>query len=148
MSPVANVCWKLPPLVSGNRRSKVSGIAFLIALLATYWKFLFAYRYRVATISRKFAGVYRHNHSRRFSPEFKAMWRDNDVHTHGEGVKHIKHPVLGPIAFEYSAFAVDGRPDLSMVVYNPTTSADADKISSLIGSAPTLERPAGQLVST
>jgi transcriptional regulator with XRE-family HTH domain len=76
----------------------------------------------------------------RLSPEFKAMWRDNDVHSHGEGVKHIRHPVLGPIAFEYSAFAVDGRPDLSMVVYNPATQADAEKISSLIGLAPTLER--------
>ena len=67
----------------------------------------------------------------RLSPEFKAMWRDNDVRSHGEGVKHIRHPVLGPIAFEYSAFAVDGRPDLSMVVYNPATPADADKIRSL-----------------
>jgi len=76
----------------------------------------------------------------RLSPEFKAMWRDNDVRSHGEGVKHIRHPVLGPIAFEYSAFAVDGRPDLSMVVYNPATQADAEKISSLIGLAPTLER--------
>ena len=70
----------------------------------------------------------------RLSPEFKAMWRDNDVRTHGEVVKHIRHPVLGPLAFEYSAFAVDGRPDLSMVVYNPATRADADKISSMIGS--------------
>jgi transcriptional regulator with XRE-family HTH domain len=67
----------------------------------------------------------------RLSPEFKAMWRDNDVRSHGEVVKHIRHPVLGPIAFEYSAFAVDGRPDLSMVVYNPATPADADKIRSL-----------------
>ena len=71
----------------------------------------------------------------RLSPEFKAMWRDNDVRSHNEGVKHIRHPVVGPIAFEYSAFAVDGRPDLSMVVYNPETPADAQKISSLIGSA-------------
>jgi transcriptional regulator with XRE-family HTH domain len=72
----------------------------------------------------------------RLSPEFEAMWRDNDVRSHGEGVKHIRHPVLGPIAFEYSAFAVDGRPDLSMVVYNPATPADAERIRSLTGHAP------------
>jgi hypothetical protein len=67
----------------------------------------------------------------RLSPEFRAMWRDNDVRgAHGEAVKHMKHPILGPIAFEYSIFAVDGRPDLSMVVYNPATPADADKIRS------------------
>jgi transcriptional regulator with XRE-family HTH domain len=76
----------------------------------------------------------------RLSPEFKAMWRANDVRTHGEGVKHIRHPVAGLISFEYSAFAVDGRPDLSMVVYNPAAPADAEKIGSLIGSARELER--------
>jgi transcriptional regulator with XRE-family HTH domain len=72
----------------------------------------------------------------RLSPEFAAMWRDNDVRSHGEGVKQIRHPVLGLLAFEYSAFAVDGRPDLTLVVYNPATTADADKISAMIGPAP------------
>src|ERR1700678_259609 len=67
----------------------------------------------------------------RLSPEFSALWRDNDVQSHGEGVKRIRHPLLGPIAFEYSAFAVDGRPDLTIVVYSPTTPADAEKIRRL-----------------
>jgi hypothetical protein len=68
----------------------------------------------------------------RRSPEFKALWRDNDVRSHGEGTKHMRHPVIGALAFEYSAFAVDGRPDLNMVVYNPATVADAEKIRSLM----------------
>jgi hypothetical protein len=69
----------------------------------------------------------------RLSPEFKAMWRDNDVPGHhGEAVKHIRHPVLGSLAFEFSAFAVDGRTDLAMVVYNPATPEDADRIKSLL----------------
>ena len=33
---------------------------------------------------------------------------------------------------EYSAFAVDGRPDLGVVIYNPATLADAERIRSLI----------------
>jgi transcriptional regulator with XRE-family HTH domain len=70
----------------------------------------------------------------RESPEFAAMWRDNDVRAHGGGVKHLRHAILGPIAFEYSAFAVDGRPDLGMVIYNPATTADAERIKSLIES--------------
>ncbi len=71
----------------------------------------------------------------RLSPEFKAMWRDNDVHGgHHEAVKHIRHPVLGPFAFEFSAFAVDGRPDLTMVVYNPATPVDAARIGALLKS--------------
>jgi transcriptional regulator with XRE-family HTH domain len=70
----------------------------------------------------------------RLSPEFRAMWRENEViGAHGEAVKHIKHPVLGPLAFEYSAFAVDGRPDLRMVVYNPATEADREGIRALLG---------------
>ncbi|HEY3637644.1 MAG TPA: helix-turn-helix transcriptional regulator [Rhizomicrobium sp.] len=69
----------------------------------------------------------------RLSPEFKAMWDDNEVQAaHGEAVKRIRHPVLGEVAFEYSAFAVDGRPDLTMVVYNPATQEDAKKIGGLI----------------
>jgi transcriptional regulator with XRE-family HTH domain len=76
----------------------------------------------------------------RLSPEFKTMWQDNDVQSHGEVVKHIRHAVLGPLAFEYSAFAVDGRPDLSMVIYNPATSGDAQKIKSLTGAARAPER--------
>jgi transcriptional regulator with XRE-family HTH domain len=69
----------------------------------------------------------------RLSPEFDAMWRDNDVrNTYGEAAKHIRHPVAGPIALEYSAFAVDGRPDLGMVIYYPASPADADRIRSLV----------------
>ena len=61
------------------------------------------------------------------------MWRDNHVQgPHGEAVKHIRHPVLGPIAFEFSTFAVDGRTDLSMVVYNPATAEDGARITALM----------------
>ena len=31
----------------------------------------------------------------RLSPEFKAMWQDNDVRSHGEVGKYIRHAVLG-----------------------------------------------------
>ena len=71
------------------------------------------------------------------SPEFRAMWRDNDVRGHhGEAVKVIRHPTLGQFAFEYSAFAVDGRSDLSMIVYNPIEPEVAQKIRGLIDAAP------------
>jgi transcriptional regulator with XRE-family HTH domain len=78
----------------------------------------------------------------RLSPEFAAMWRDNDVRSYGEGVKRMRHPIAGPIAFEYSAFAVDGRPDLGMVVYNPATPEDAQRIRALIKTKPKAKRRA------
>ena len=72
----------------------------------------------------------------RSSPEFASMWRDSDVQTHGDVVKHLRHPELGPIAMEYSAFAVDGRPDLSLIVYNPATPADRRLVGSLVEAQP------------
>jgi transcriptional regulator with XRE-family HTH domain len=68
------------------------------------------------------------------SPEFAEFWRDNELSAHKEMVKHIRHPILGPFAFEYSSFAVDGRSDLSLLVYNPATPADAEKIRALVES--------------
>jgi transcriptional regulator with XRE-family HTH domain len=68
----------------------------------------------------------------RTSPEFAALWRENDVYTQGEGVKRLRHPVLGSIELEYSAFSVDGRPDLGMIVYNPVERTVADHIRRLV----------------
>jgi len=68
----------------------------------------------------------------RLSPEFAAMWRDNDVRTYGEGTKQLRHPQAGLIALEYSSFAVDGRPDLGMVIFNPATPEDAGRIKSVV----------------
>ncbi|EJN04663.1 helix-turn-helix transcriptional regulator [Herbaspirillum sp. YR522] len=68
----------------------------------------------------------------RTSPEFAALWQDHDVRVHGEGTKRVHHPGLGLLELEYSGFAVDGRPDLHMVVYNPTRSDDAVRISQLV----------------
>ncbi len=65
------------------------------------------------------------------SPEFKALWRENDVISHGGGVKRLNHPKLGAIELEYSAFAVDGRPDLGMIVYTPIERAVVDAIRAL-----------------
>ncbi len=66
------------------------------------------------------------------SAEFAALWREQDVAVHGEGMKRLTHPVVGPLVLEYSGFAVDGRPDLGMIVYNPATGADAALIRSLL----------------
>jgi len=77
----------------------------------------------------------------RLSPEFEAIWADNDVRsTYGDVAKTLRHPLAGPITLEYSSFAVDGRPDLDLVIYNPATPADADRIRSLIRSRPEVSR--------
>jgi transcriptional regulator with XRE-family HTH domain len=73
----------------------------------------------------------------RISPEFDALWRNNEVHNHehGDGVKRLMHPKLGLIELEYSAFSVDGRPDLGMIVYTPLDREVAQRIRELAASA-------------
>jgi transcriptional regulator with XRE-family HTH domain len=68
----------------------------------------------------------------RESPEFAAMWKSHDVRSFGEGTKTLLHPEGGPLVFEHSSFVVDGRPDLSMVVFSPATPANTDAVRSLI----------------
>ena len=68
------------------------------------------------------------------SSEFAAYWDDGDVTAFHEGIKHLRHPVLGEVAVEYSGFAVDGRPDLAMIVYNPVRKEDAARIKGLVES--------------
>lgn len=69
------------------------------------------------------------------SPEFKEIWQSNDVKGHGGGTKQLYHPVAGLLTLEYSAFAVDGRPDLNLVIYNPATPDDVKRIRSLLESS-------------
>ena len=81
----------------------------------------------------------------RRSPEFAAMWRENDVRNYGEGSKHVHHPTAGVIGLEYSSFAVDGRPDLGLVVFNPATAADFEKVRALVEAWP--PAPASELAA-
>lgn len=68
----------------------------------------------------------------RLSPEFEALWQDNDVVAHGEGIKRIYHPDAGLLAMEYSSFAVEGRPELGMIIYNPASAEDAERLRVLL----------------
>lgn len=66
------------------------------------------------------------------SPEFAAMWRDNEVVGHGEGVKRLQHPEIGSIELEFSTFSVEGRQDLVMMVYNPANLEVAGRLKAFL----------------
>ena len=72
------------------------------------------------------------NELSRSSPAFQAMWQDNDVSDSAHAMKDLRHPVLGTIRFEASTFGVDGRQDLTMVVFLPATADIAERITSLL----------------
>jgi hypothetical protein len=69
----------------------------------------------------------------RMSTEFARFWNENDVYAPSEGFKRLLHPELGSIEMEYSAFAVDGRPDLGLLVYNPLDEQVKERIRALAG---------------
>ncbi len=66
------------------------------------------------------------------SAEFREIWAEQDVGAYGEGAKHLNHPLVGVLDLEYSTFDVDGRPDLALVIFNPTSDADRAKIRRLL----------------
>lgn len=69
---------------------------------------------------------------RQTSADFERLWHDNEVVTHSEGTKRIRHPEAGPLELEFSSFTVEGRPELAMIVYNPASRAGADRLRALI----------------
>ena len=66
------------------------------------------------------------------SPDFARFWRENDVGGLMGGEKVLDHPRAGRLRLEISALAVDGRPDLSLMVYAPASPADAERMRGLL----------------
>lgn len=66
------------------------------------------------------------------SADFRRLWAENEVRSHGVGCKRLRHPIAGVLTLEYSAFAVDGADGLDMVVFTPVTPADARAIEQLL----------------
>lgn len=72
----------------------------------------------------------------RLSPEFRMIWAENEVGGSYTGAfKSIRHPNAGILKLEYTAFIVEGRPDLEMVVYNPATDEDVERVRELLDAA-------------
>jgi transcriptional regulator with XRE-family HTH domain len=69
------------------------------------------------------------------SPEFKAMWDDNEIITTRDGIKRLHHPKLGVLELEFTTLAVEGRSDLNMMVYNPATAEAMEQVRSLISTS-------------
>lgn len=65
------------------------------------------------------------------SPEFAALWSENEVREHGEGSKQIATPA-GMLGLEYASFAVQERPDLTMLVFTPATADDANRLRQIL----------------
>ncbi len=68
----------------------------------------------------------------RCSDAFDALWRSDDIAAPGGGAKRLHHPEAGLLELEFSTFAVDGRPELAMAIYNPATEATSERVRRLL----------------
>jgi transcriptional regulator with XRE-family HTH domain len=66
------------------------------------------------------------------SADFRRLWAQNDVSSHGAGLKRYEHPEVGPFTLEVTGFAIDGAGGLTMIVFTPVSAADARAIEALL----------------
>ena len=66
------------------------------------------------------------------SGDFRRLWAENEVRSHGAGRKRMNNPFVGPFTLEISAFAIDGAEGLTMLVFTPASAADARAIEALM----------------
>jgi len=66
------------------------------------------------------------------SETFRQLWQSQEVSQHGEGIKQLWLPDEGVLELEYSTFAVEGKPGLSLVVFNPRLPRDRDTVARLM----------------
>jgi transcriptional regulator with XRE-family HTH domain len=61
------------------------------------------------------------------SPEFAALWARHPVRTCSDGVKHLRHPAVGPLDLHFQSLTVPGGADHRIIAYSaePGTPSEA-----------------------
>jgi transcriptional regulator with XRE-family HTH domain len=73
----------------------------------------------------------------RLSPEFREWWPQRDVVNRLSGVKHLRHPAAGPMAFEHMSLSIDDGSDMRLVVYTPLAEQNSiAKLEKLLDALP------------
>ena len=62
------------------------------------------------------------------SPEFAALWARQDVRGRQEGLKRFRHPELGRLDLEFSAFQVAEQPSWRLYLYTPADERTETKL--------------------
>jgi transcriptional regulator with XRE-family HTH domain len=66
------------------------------------------------------------------SAEFRQLWAENEVRTHGVKYRRLFRPGVGELVFEASVFSVDDCEGLSMFVLSPLDEASARGVEQLV----------------
>jgi transcriptional regulator with XRE-family HTH domain len=66
------------------------------------------------------------------SPEFARLWARHDVRFKADGVKRIRHPLLGVIELEFESLAVNSAPGQLIVAYSAPPGSDSERALALL----------------
>ncbi|MER9184935.1 helix-turn-helix transcriptional regulator [Mesorhizobium sp. M0159] len=79
----------------------------------------------------------------RSSLEFRAWWPLRDVARNLSGVKHVRHPTAGAMAFEHMSLSIDDGSDMKLIVYTPLAEQNSiAKLEQLLETLPAERRSA------
>ena len=79
------------------------------------------------------------------SDGFRRRWGAHNVRTHGSGVKHFHHHVVGDLVLAYESMDLRAEPDLTMTLYSAEPgSPTADALTLLAAWAATAESVSGR----
>lgn len=77
------------------------------------------------------------------SPEFRDWWPRRDVARRLTGVKHVRHPMVGLMAFEHMSLSIDDGSDMRLIVYTPLAEQNSiAKLQRLLEAMPAERRSA------
>ncbi|MCF6467919.1 helix-turn-helix domain-containing protein [Nonomuraea sp. MG754425] len=66
--------------------------------------------------------------------DFRRRWAAHDVRTHGTGVKHFHHHVVGDLTLAYESMDLRAEPDLSMTIYTAEPGSPSEDALRLLAS--------------
>jgi transcriptional regulator with XRE-family HTH domain len=61
------------------------------------------------------------------SPEFAALWERQDVQGRTDGLKRLRHPLLGSIELEHTSYQVNDQPGLRLYLYTAGPGCRTDR---------------------
>ncbi|KAB8194888.1 helix-turn-helix domain-containing protein [Nonomuraea phyllanthi] len=68
------------------------------------------------------------------SDDFRRRWGAHNVRTHGTGIKHFHHHVVGALTLAYESMDLRAEPDLSMTIYTAEPGSPSEDALRLLAS--------------
>ena len=79
------------------------------------------------------------------SDDFRRRWGSHNVRTHGTGVKHFHHHIVGDLELAYESMDLRADPDLTMTLFTAEPNSPTDDALRLLASWSAAREPAGNL---